>query len=220
MNALILLLTLTTTLVLRSGDRITIDGKPVEKDGVITFRTAGVLYSLPAAEVERVETEDAAEPAVDEEKAPEPERPRRKPVSEEERKRLLAELEKNHAGTPPPPSQKPPVLPPAPTVSEVKAEKREEADWRREARAHEEAIRRANEELQLLESREAELQSKINGLVAQGYRPSQFTYDTTQLQRTRDQLPYAKLEVTRAMRANDQFREDARREGIMPGWLR
>jgi hypothetical protein len=222
MNALLLLLTLTTTLVLRSGDRIVLDGKPVEKDGVVTFRTKGVLYSLPASEIDRVETEEAA-PAEPEAAEPEPEKKPergRKPVSEEERKRLLAELEKNHAGTPPPPEQKPPKLDPPPTPAEVKAQKREEADWRREARAHEEAIRRAKEELELIEQRIADLQAKIQSLINQGYKPKDFTYDTTELQRAKEQLPYAKLEVTRAERANDQFREDARREGILPGWLR
>ncbi len=74
--------------------------------------------------------------------------------------------------------------------------------------------------MDLLESRAAELQAKIHSLVALGYKPAQFTYDTTELQRTRDRLPYARLEVTRALRANEQFREDARREGVLPGWLR
>ncbi|HYC59474.1 MAG TPA: hypothetical protein VEK79_07905 [Thermoanaerobaculia bacterium] len=217
MNALLLLLTLTSTLVLTSGERIAIEGNPVEKEGVLSFRSNGVLYSLPASEVARIEKE---EPKVVIETKAETPPPRRRPTTSEERRLLLEELEKNHRGTPPPPDQKPPALSPAPTPEEVKALRREEADWRREARAYEEAVRRANEELQLIEERIEELQSKIRSLVNQGYKTHQFTYDTTQLQRALDQIPYAKLEVTRAMRANDQFREDARREGILPGWLR
>lgn len=216
MNALLLLLVLNSTLVLHSGDRIPVEGKPVEKDGVLTFRSAGKLYSLPASEVDRVEEAGTAaaveKPEVSEatRKAP---APRRRAVSEEERRRLLAELEKNHAGTAPLP-------PPAPTREEAKEMRREESSWRREARFHEEAVRRAREELDLLENRALDLQTKINFLVSQGYKPKQFTYDTTQLEQTLAQLPYARLEVTRAIRAHDQFREDARREGVMPGWLR
>lgn len=219
MNALLLLLTLTSTLVLHSGERIAVEGKPVEKDGVISFRTKGVLYSLPASEVAKIETEEP-KVVIEPSKKAETGKPRRRPVTDEERRRLLAELEKNHGGTPAPPEQKPPALSPAPTPEEVKALRREEADWRREARAHEEAVRRANEDLKLLEDRVAELQWKIQSLINQGYKAHQFTYDTSQLQLALDQIPYAKLEVTRAVRANDQFREDARREGILPGWLR
>ncbi len=216
MNALLLLLVLNSTLVLHSGDRIPVEGKPVEKDGVLTFRSAGKLYSLPASEVERIE--EAAPGVVVEVVAPR-KTPvlRRRPVSQEERKRLLAELEKNHQGTGSMPA---PILPPPPTREEARDAKREEASWRREARFHEEAVRRAKEELELLENRALDLQSKIQFLLAQGYKPRQFTYDTTQLQYTLDQLPYARLAVTRAIRAQDQFREDARREGVMPGWLR
>lgn len=214
MNALVLLLTLTSTLVLRSGDRIAVEGKPAEKDGVVTFRSGGVLYSMPAIEVARIETEEPSTTTI----TVKPVAVSRRPVvSEEERKRLLAELEQNHGGTPPPP---PPQPSPLPTRAEVREQKREEAEWRREARTHEEAIRRANEELALLETRVGDLRAKIHSLLSLGYKPHQFTYDSSQLELTLTQIPYAQLEVTRAVRAYDQFREDARREGVMPGWLR
>src|SRR5688500_13681936 len=135
MNALLLLLVLNSTLVLHSGDRISVEGKPVEKDGVLTFRSAGKLYSLPASEVERIEEPGSVIEVVAEPKKTPP-RLRRRPVSEEERKRLLAELEKNHRGTG---SMPPPILPPEPTREEARELKREESSWRREARYHEEA---------------------------------------------------------------------------------
>jgi hypothetical protein len=225
MSSLVPLLLLATTLVLRSGDRIKVEGTPVAKDGVYTFRSEGTLYSLPAVEVERVDTE--AEPAAagkpadkstDETKKADP--PKRRVLTEEERRQLLADLERNHGGAAPPPEQKPPVLPPPPTKEEVREQKLDEAAWRREARAYDEAVRRAKEDLELLETRVAELQAKIQSLVSLGYKPSQFTYDTTQLHRTIEQIPQAKLEVQRAIRAQEQFREDARREGVLPGWLR
>ena len=88
MNALVLLLTLTSTLVLRSGDRIPVEGKPVTKDGVVTFRSGGLLYSMPATEVDRIESEDAGETSekVEVKAEVKKETPRRKAVSEEERK--------------------------------------------------------------------------------------------------------------------------------------
>ena len=208
MNTLLLLLTLTTsTLVLRSGDRIAVEGTPREVDGVYTFRSGGALYSLPASEVLRIEEPKPA-PA---------EKPTRKlRLSEEERKRLLEELEKNHAGTPPPPPQE--FVPEAEPKSIEPVG--EEAEWRARARGHEENIRRAQEELELLETRVEELRAQIHSFLSLGYQPRQFTYQTTELARATEQIPYARLEVTRAERAWAQFKEDARRAGVMPGWLR
>lgn len=208
MHALVLLLTLTTsTLVLRSGDRIAVEGTLREANGVYTFRSGGALYSLPASEVLRVE----------ETKREETDKPVWKlRVSEEERKRLLEELEKNHAGTPPPPPAQFVPEAPAPQVQPMG----EESQWRARARAHEEDLRRAQEELALLESRVEELRDQIHSFLSLGYQPRQFTYQTTQLARAEERIPYAKLEVTRAERAWLQFKEDARRAGVMPGWLR
>jgi len=212
MNLLpILLLTLTTTtLVLRSGDRISVDdGMVREENGVLTFRSGGTLYSLPADEIDRTVSEtEAGTPASVE--------PRTKlAVSEEQRRRLIEELEKNHGGTPAAPSR---VLESPRTPVDLNNE--DEWSWRRQARAHEEAIRRANEELQLLETRAQELRSKIFTLLALGFKPNAFTYDSTLLARTHEQLPYARLEVERANRAFTELREEARRRGVMPGWLR
>ena len=96
----------------------------------------------------------------------------------------------------------------------------EESQWRMRARGHEENIRRAHEELGLLQTRAQELRDQIHSFLSLGYHPRQFTYQTTQLARTEEQIPYAQLEVTRAERAWAQFKEDARRAGVMPGWLR
>jgi len=212
MNTLLLLLTVGTTLVLQSGSRIPVDGPVREENGFVYFRSAGTLYSLNAADVLRIE-QPAPRPTAKTDVKP---KPRRLRVSDEERRKILADLEKNHSGTPT-------VLndPPAPpTKEEIEQIQREEWDWRRESRAHEEAVRRAREELQLLENRIEQLQSEIHSLVSQGYKPRQFTYQTSELVRARERLPYAQLELERAQRAYDQFRDDARRMGILPGWLR
>jgi hypothetical protein len=208
MNALGLLLTVAvSTLVLQSGEKIAVQGEIQKSHGVVVFRSNGVLYSLPASEIARVD-----------EGAPAPPAPpvRRLRVSEEERRRLIAELEKNHAGTAPPrvASLEEP-LPPLPAEDPG-----DEASWRAQAREHEENVRRAREDLALLETRIEELRNRIHSFISLGYKPRHFTYDTSELARAEEQIPYARLEVTRAERAWDQFREDARRAGVLPGWLR
>jgi hypothetical protein len=215
MNALVLLLTLTTSMiVLRSGDRIAVEGSVTETAGVVTFRSGGLLYSLPAEEVERIE-QAAPAPAVLSRDGKAELRAAELRVSEAERKRLIAELEKNHSGQPSAPL--PPVVVVTPAAGELKED---EAWWRSQARAREENLRRAQEELLLMETRASELRDQIHSFLSLGYKARQFTYQTTQLARTEEQIPYARLEVTRAERAWQQFREDARRAGILPGWLR
>jgi hypothetical protein len=219
MNAFLLLLVVTSTLVLRSGDRITVEGAVREENGVMTFRSDGVLFSLPSSEVERVELNETEEPADDSETAPDAKAARMKlKVSDEERKRLLDALSKNRGGVAPAQTPEKPLV--RKSERELRRDKEEESTWRRRARSHEEAVRRAIEDLELLENRINELESKIASLMSLGYHPSQFTYDSSQLIRTRERLPYARLEVERAQRAYDEFREEARREGILPGWLR
>jgi hypothetical protein len=206
MNAAILLLTaLASTLVLRSGERIEVDGAVRHENGRAIFRsTTGTLYSVASSEI----SEEVAplKPTASTQK-------QRKPVSEVERARLLQELEKNHSGKPAPVSRVFEVPPPPPTRDE-------ERDWRQRARAHAEAVQRAEEALELLRLRAERLQGEIRGLLSLGYSPRQFTYQTTRLHRVLEAIPYAELDVTRARRANEQFREDARREGVLPGWLR
>jgi hypothetical protein len=104
--------------------------------------------------------------------------------------------------------------PPEPTSSP------EEWDWRRQARAHEEAVRQAKEEVALIHEEIKRLRNEIHFFVTQGFKPHQFTWQTTRLEYARDRLPRAELEVRRTERAYEQFRDDARRQGVMPGWLR
>jgi hypothetical protein len=136
-------------------------------------------------------------------------------VSSAERDRLLRELEQNHSGTAAQPLNLDKVLEPRDAP-----DKGDEWSWRNAARAHDEAIRRAKENVALLRDRAELLKRQIEQFVALGYRSHQFSYQSSELQLTLDQIPAAELEITRAERANAQFREDARKQGIMPGWLR
>ena len=211
------LLTVSTVLVLRSGERIDVEGPVREEHGRVIFRVAGgPLYSLAAHEIDRDETRKAAS-----EKPAERNRLKLR-VSAEERDRLLKELERNHVGRPGKPGEPwPTALPPAPEPQAPSAvDSRDEWSWRREARSYEEGVRRAQENLALLQQRISDLEFEISGFLSLGYTPQQFTYQTTQLAYAREQIPAAHLEVSRAQRAYDQFRDDARRQGVLPGWLR
>jgi hypothetical protein len=201
----------TTTLILHNGTRFDVDGPIREEQDRVIFRTGGSLYSIPLGDVDL----DATRAAVTKMVIVTNDGDRKLKVSAAERDRLLRELEQNHSGKP---------------AEELKLEKvaepREAPDkgdewsWRAAARAHEEAVRRAKENVDLLRDRAEALKHQIEQFFAIGYRPNQFTYQSSELQLTLDQIPAAELEVTRAQRDFDQFREDARKQGIMPGWLR
>ncbi|HEV2718414.1 MAG TPA: hypothetical protein VG323_00225 [Thermoanaerobaculia bacterium] len=216
MQALLALLLLTAvtiptpTLFLRGGGRLDVDGSVSVDNGRVLFRSSGVLYSIPEADVDLTATRAAEMTSV-----VRPDTKMRLKVSEAERDRLLRELEQNHSGTP-----STAKLPAVVTVEEPMPPPGDEWSWRRDAQVYEESIRRAREELDLLTSKAAALRSHIAGLLSLGYKPQQFTYDSTQLQYTVDQIPRAELEVARAEREYAQFRENARRQGVLPGWLR
>jgi hypothetical protein len=207
----------TQVLILKSGARLSVDGGSVsEHDGRVIFRSGGALYSLSSNEVDFDATRAAASVA---EVRPGSDKARIK-VSDAEKQRLLRELEQNHRGSP---AALPHVeLPRDPAADQTPAEKSssEEWSWRRQARAHEEEIRQAKEALQLLQDKAERLRSEITSFLSLGYKPSQFTYQTGELQYTLDAMPQAELTVQRAERSYSEFRDDARRLGVLPGWLR
>src|SRR5258706_3041944 len=202
---------LTTTLILHNGTRFDVDGPIREEEGRIIFRTSGSLYSIPIGDVDL----DATRAAVTKLIVATTDTDRKLKVSAAERDRLLRELEQNHSGKRAEELKLEKVAEPREAP-----EKGDEWSWRNAARAHEEGIRRAKEDVDLLRDRAVALKHQIEQFVALGYRPNQFSYQSSELQVTLDQLPAAELAITRAQRAFDQFREDARKQGIMPGWLR
>ena len=204
----------TNALVLRDGVRIDVDGAIHVENGRATFRVGGTLYSVPAEEVDLEATrivEAQAQPAKMQERS-------RLRVSESQRDRLLRELEQNHEGKPAPAEAL--RIPPGPTAAERAQTSEDEWSWRGRARGYEEGIRRAQEDLNLLVQRAAELRAQISGFLSLGYKPNQFSYQTTQLAYLQEQIPGAELQIQRAQRLYEQFRDDARRQGVTPGWLR
>jgi len=203
---------LLNTLVLRSGQHLDLDGPWREENGRVLFRANGTLFSIPKSDVDLDTTRALAAPPL----VATPPGTIKLKASEEERKRLIAELEQNHSGTPGPRG----VVAGVTTVEESVPPNPDEWEWRNRARGYEERIRQARESRDLLLTRADQLRSHISSLFSLGYHPSQFTYDTSQLQYTLEAIPSAELEITRAERAYAQFREDARRMAIAPGWLR
>jgi hypothetical protein len=204
---------ITTTLILRNGTRFEVDGPIREEQARIIFRTGGALYSIPMTDVDLEATRAAVTKAI----VATNDAGKKLKVSAPERDRLLRELQQNHSGktaSVPGPDRQPEAR------DEVETTRGDEWSWRGAARAHEEAVLRAKENVELLRTRAEALKQQITQFFALGYRANQFTYQSSELEITRDQLPAAELEVTRAQRANDQFRDDARRQGITPGWLR
>jgi hypothetical protein len=206
----------TRTLVLTSGARLAVDGDVTERDGRLVFRSGGALYSLASSEVDFDATRTGATTV---EVRTERDRPHIR-VSDAEKQRLLRDLEQNHNGTPSSPDAG--KVPHDPSEYQTPLEKAsgEEWTWRRGARAHEEEIRQAKENLQLLRDKASRLRSQIAGFLSQGYKPNQFTYQAAELQATLEALPQAELAVERAERAFAEFRDDARRLDVTPGWLR
>jgi hypothetical protein len=201
---------LTTTLILRNGTRFDVEGPIREERGRIIFRS-GTLYSIPVGEVDMEATRAAVTKTV----LATIDQDRKLKVSAAERDRLLRELEQNHSGGPVQALNLDKVVEPREAP-----DKGDEWSWRGAARSHEEAIRRAKENVALLRDRAELLKRQIEQFVSLGYRSHQFTYQSSELQVTLDQIPAAELEITRAERANGQFRDAARRQNIMPGWLR
>lgn len=239
--ALTAVATPTDTITLRSGERIPVSGGVTLDGSRAVFRGAeGTLFSIPVDEIDIAATETpdhiagarprertAAEDQVLEELIRAAEKKslssRSLVVSADEKQRLLEELGRSR-GTPEPPRPYVPIYAPdsvAP-VSERAATSRhaDEWYWRERARGYEEQVRRRREDLQMLIDKERNLSDEILGLLSLGYNGNQFSYQVLSLARTRDRIPQARLELERAERALAQFRDDARRQNILPGWLR
>ncbi|HXI12779.1 MAG TPA: hypothetical protein VNM92_09040 [Thermoanaerobaculia bacterium] len=212
------------TIVLRSGHRMDLEGSMTVREGQAIFTSANQrLYSIAIEEIDLPATEKLAAERKDSvtRRTSEASARRRIKVTDAERERLLREIEANHEGKPAPARdlQRLRELT-AESSSVTVSERGDERYWRDRARSFSEAVTRSKEDLQLLLDRQQQLEDQILGFLSLGYNARQFSYQAGQLQLTRDSLAAARLEVTRANRENDRFRDDARREGILPGWLR
>ena len=223
-----------SALILKSGDRIDVTGDLRVNGQSVVFTSNGRLFSLPLSEIDVDATNYSSTAPIVVTPASRPSEPPAGPrmrYSKEERDRILRELENR--------KMDPKELAEAKRISAARAsstplmstvdvsapvdreaQKREERDWRQQSHFYEEQVRQRREDLELLKSRIQRLEDEVLSLLSLGYKPEQFSYQVLQLQRNREQLDAAELEVRRAERALDQFLEDARREGVPPGVLR
>jgi len=228
------------TLVLNTGQRLAIEEEVRIEEGLVVFRAeGGPLYSIPLSEVDLARTEQANEAPKRESVPAGPKRSsdearldlermladrslagRQIVVSEEEKQRLIEEAARSR-GIPvePPPVTAGEDLVVAGVTDEGRGD-RDEWYWREKSRGYHDRVTRAKEELAFLADKEQRLQDEILGLLSLGYNPNQFNLQVLQLAHTRDSIPRAQLNLQRAERDLARFKDDARRQGILPGWLR
>lgn len=228
------------TLVLNSGERFAVKADVRIEEGLVVFRTdSGSLYSIPLSEVDLGRTEEANETPRNRGAPAGPKRSadqaridldrlladrslsgRQIVVSEEEKRRVIEEAEKSR-GVPTEPAPLPKVEDSeSRSTADGTRDSRDEWHWREKSRSYHDRVERARENLALLVDREQRLQDEILGLLSLGYRADQFNLQVLQLAHTRDSIPRAQLDLQRAERELSRFKDDARRQGILPGWLR
>lgn len=212
---------------LTSGETIEIDAQPVADGRRVIFKVKGRAYSLPAdmiAEIGPIPGDDRGTNRAGEDAATHRLRVDRESVAQRfgALSRAETEAEAKARGETPPPA--PPQNLPAPVTQPPPRhdvpDEREERYWRGRARALHEGVLQATETLELLTRRERRLNDEILGLLALGHPESHLGRQAWQLQNTRDAIEAAALEIKRARRALADFEEEARREGVYPGWIR
>jgi hypothetical protein len=209
-------------LVLRSGERIEVLGE-LKKDGdrVVFKARSGTLYSLPASDIDEKATlaAAAATPRKDA-RAPLPKRLKGDAAT---KKRLLSELSKSR-GTPSPAAPAPAVSASKPSAVDEAAKEEalaaEEETWRRNARALDNQVADAEQRIRDLTERERALNDGILSMLAMGHPQEHLGLQVRELQDTQSYLEQAKRELERVTRERAAFQDDARRRGILPGWLR
>lgn len=219
------LLLASTLFLLEGGSRI--EGEVVGREGgrLLVRSTNGLVYSIDEASIVSETSREAptasrsAAPAIS--KEPRSLLSSRKiKVSEHEKRRLLTELSKNHRGRSAPPQSWEKRQPETVETSLEVTERNDESWWREQSRRKEEAVRRAREQLELYSNREREIEDGVRMMLLSGVHPDSLGYQMMQLSDMRTMREQAKLEIDRAKRDLATFRDDARKEGILPGWLR
>jgi hypothetical protein len=227
MNAAVLLLAVTLlgdidALILKSGHQLPVNGPVTLENGKLVFRhPSGVLYSIAASEVDLEATREARGQEAEAEatgEAAEPRPVRKLRVSAEEKERILREMEQSR-GVPSPPQS--PEAEPSRRTEPVSATPRpDEAYWRGQSRRLEQQVQQHQENITLLTQQVRRLEDQLLAFLAMGVPPDQFGQHVLRLEDSRARLQQARLALSSAEREWDDFREQARRQGILPGWLR
>ncbi|MDX1583553.1 MAG: hypothetical protein R3338_08135 [Thermoanaerobaculia bacterium] len=197
----------------------------VERGRLIYADADDVLYSVRLTDVD-VEATDARLPA--NRRDPVPERahraeavgsplPGKLPVSEEEKQRILEEMEsRNHTGRSSPPA----IAELEPDREESVEGETDEWKWRSQARRFDRALEEAKQRLEAAKQRERELNDLLLFFAGSTGDATNYSYLAYQLSDLRSLIPRLETAVRNAEKARAQFLNDARRQGIPPGWLR
>ncbi|MHB0970464.1 MAG: hypothetical protein ACYC7A_17910 [Thermoanaerobaculia bacterium] len=208
-------------LVLRTGERIAISGEPRRDGDTIVFRSrSGALYSIAASDVDEKATLAAAETLQD--TSTRSVLPKRLKGDAATKKRLLADLSKSR-GTPVAPPPLPPPSAPGDAAADAAKEKAlaaEEETWRRNARALDERVASAEARVEYLAEREKAVNDEILAMLALGHPQEHLGLQVRDLQDTKSFLEQARRDLEAAKQERARFQDDARRQGILPGWLR
>jgi hypothetical protein len=216
-------------IVLRSGAVMNVtEVVRLERGRVIVAGADGALFSIRLSDIDveatdaRLQVEGKPEAAKDAPRQSASEEgeylPRKLPVSEEEKRRILAEMEKkSHTGR----------AVPQPAYDEAEPDlkvsirgKSDEEEWRRRSRAHRDAIERAQRELDLAIRQERQLNDVVLFFAGRSGDASNYGYLVHQLQDVRSMIPRLRISLEQAEQAWQRFQDDARRQGVLPGWLR
>ena len=217
-----------TTIELRSGEIIAADGVVEQQGSRTVFRVGTRAFSLASEEIVSLEVHEAVPTA-----APEPALPRTEAihvsavpprtstlnVDRQTAERVLNAIQPATEGTGrdqralPAPVTFPPPSPDEPDPGD-------EHYWRERWRQAQDGVADARQDLEWLRARERRLNDEILSLIALGYHESQMGRQAWQLQNTRDEIERAALRIQRAERELTRVRNDARREGAPPAWLR
>lgn len=215
-------------IVLRSGTVIAVEELVrVERGRLVFANSEGTLYSIRLGDVD-VDATDARLPANRRPIEASPQNPVpvvetvlpvKLPVSEEEKRRILEEMEgRSHTG-----KAKAPATAPSTDRADLDVSVKGETDewkWRADARRHREAVASARERLDAARKRERELNDLLLFFAGASGDASNYSYLVYQLSDLRSMIPRLEGDLRRAEDAWRLFQDDARRQGILPGWLR
>lgn len=210
-------------IVLRSGERIAVSGELRREGDRVIFRSrSGALYSLPASDIDEEPTARAASPQPASAAGAEPQKPATRKLRGDEatKRKLLADLAKSR-GTPvqpAPPTATPQAIPAAAAAAD--AEKKSEESWRRRSLTIEANLKIAQDRVRYLEARIRDLDDEVRALLVLGNAPDTISRQVVELQDTKARLERAETDLKSAEAERAAFQDEARRAGVLPGWLR
>lgn len=216
--------------VLRDGSVVEVENLIRVERGRLIFEAAGgVLYSVRLSDVD-VEATDARLPANRRSAEVEPREddlteaegrpglPRRLPVSDEEKERILRLMEaRSHTGRARPRTEEVQIEPDLEIPVEGESD---EWQWRLASRSFDDAVERAKDDLRAARQTERELNDLLLFYAGSSGDASNYSYLVYQLADVRSLIPRLEADVARAEEARRRFLDDARRQSIPPGWLR